>query len=108
MFHAHPISEATASARDAHNSEALRILVSAIRAAQDSGDLIAGQVERIASYLVLAPHGLASFQAQGHVPDFIARQDPGPLTSDWLALLSLQPLMTNPMTPEDITRGFFS
>lgn len=108
MFHAHPISQATASARDSHNSEALLSLVGAIRAAQDSGDLIAGEAERIAAYLVLAPHGLASFQAQGHVPAFIAHQDPGPLSSDWLAQLSLQPLLTKPMTPKDITHRFFS
>jgi AcrR family transcriptional regulator len=108
MFHAYPISDATASARDLHNADALDTLVATIRAAQDTGDVIPGDPERLAAYLVLAPHGLASFQAQGHVPAFIARQDPGPLSSDWLARLALQPLLTAPMTPDQIARHFFS
>lgn len=108
MFHASPISDATAAARDSHNTKALETLVTAIAKAQENGDIIPGDPERIAAFLVLSPHGLASFQAQGHVPQFIARQNPGPLSADWLARLALQPLLTAPMTPDEIARHFFS
>ncbi|HBZ42759.1 MAG TPA: TetR family transcriptional regulator [Maritimibacter sp.] len=108
MFHAYPISDATAAARDLHNAKALETLVTAIIEAQENGDIIPGDPERIAAFLVLSPHGLASFQAQGHVPQFIARQNPGPLSPDWLAQLALQPLLVAPMSPDDIARRFFS
>ena len=108
MFHASPISEATAAARDRHNADALDALVSTIRAAQANGDIVAGDPERIAAYLVLAPHGLASFQSQGHIPAFIAHHDPGPITTDWLALLILQPLLTKPLPPDEVTRRFLT
>ena len=108
MFHSRPTSETTADARDELNTVALGTLVKAVRAAQESGDIIAGDPERLAAYLVLAPHGLASYQAQGHVPSFIARQATGPLTEGWIALLTLQPLLTRPMPPQDLSLRFFS
>ncbi len=108
MFHATPTSEGTAAARDRHNGDALEALVRTIRAAQANGDIIAGDPEPIASCLVLAAHGLASFQAQGHIPAFIARQKPGPLTANWLAMLTLQPFLTAPMPPGEVTKRFLS
>lgn len=108
MHHSHPATEETARGRDEHNSEALGKLVEAIRQAQAAGLIIPGNPERIAAYLVLAPHGMASFHAQGHVPAFIASHEAdGPLSADWLSEVALAPLLTTPLQPDQFAKRFF-
>ncbi|MEJ2030823.1 MAG: TetR/AcrR family transcriptional regulator [Maritimibacter sp.] len=93
MFHSHPVTEDTART---------------IRQAQAAGLIIPGNAERIAAYLVLAPHGMASFHAQGHVPAFIAaHQKDGPLSADWLSEVALAPLLATPLQPDQFARRFF-
>ncbi|MEJ2036222.1 MAG: helix-turn-helix domain containing protein [Maritimibacter sp.] len=101
-------AQAQAAADSEHNSEALGKLVETIRQAQAAGLIIPGNAERIAAYLVLAPHGMASFHAQGHVPAFIAaHQKDGPLSADWLSEVALAPLLATPLTPDQFARRFF-
>ncbi|WP_165351916.1 TetR/AcrR family transcriptional regulator [Salipiger sp. IMCC34102] len=109
MFHSRPTSNRAAGERDRHNVEALRVLIDTIRHCQDEGKVIAGDPERIASYLVLAPHGLSSYVAWGHTPGFIARQHDGMADpADWIARVGLEPFLTERMPPEAFSKLFFA
>ena len=108
MFHSRPGSARVALGRDVHNSEPLMRLVDTIRACQAAGDIIAGDPERIAAYIALAPHGMCSYVARGHVPAFIARQHTDlDQTAAWIAEIGIDPFLTHRM-PADRFAAYFA
>lgn len=109
MFNSRLGSPVASSARDSHNSGALKVLIDAIRACQVSKDIVDGDPERLAAYLVLAPHGMCSYIASGHIPGFIARQQEGLNdAADWMAQVGIEPFLIQRRSPDAFARLFFS
>ena len=107
MFTARQDEDPESSSRTAHNEKALSTLVASIKECQRAGLIIDGDPMRIAGYLVLAPHGLAVYQTQGHLP--LGSNSDAPFFPDLQTLsdLNLIPLMTNPPSPAEIAKRCF-
>ncbi|NMG38710.1 TetR family transcriptional regulator [Chelativorans sp. ZYF759] len=94
-----------AKSRPNINKEALRELIDAIVLCQREEIIIPGDPFRIASYLIMAPHGLACYSAK----DLEMVGVPGEvMTTRMLAEIALIPVMTNPPSPGEITSRYFS
>lgn len=106
MFRARAISETAFFAREIYNTEALGTLLSAIKACQESGDFIEGDVYRMASYTALAPHGLVSHYVQGLFPRILTLASVEAESVRWLADLIFQPLLKKPKSPEEMAKLF--
>jgi AcrR family transcriptional regulator len=107
MFTARQDEDPKSSSRTAHNEKALSTLVSSIRDCQRAGLIIDGDPMRIAGYLVLAPHGLAAYQTQGHQP--LGGDSDAIFFPDFRTLseLNLIPLLVNPPSPTEIAERCF-
>lgn len=96
--------ETPESEREKFNAEALSTLVGVIERCQAEKLLIPGDPRRLALYLVLAPHGYASYSADDlkFIAPSARSRDPEVMVG-----LSVIPLLVNPPSPEEISRLYF-
>ena len=94
-----------AKSRERINADALKTLTDAIERCQDEGLVIPGNPYRIATYLVMAPHGYACYSNQDRAMIGAAG---GMLAHRTLAEISLIPLLTNPPSPREIAGRYFA
>lgn len=90
-----------------HQARAFETLLDAIRACQETGQIVAGDPAQIAGFLLLAPHGLAAYLAQPVSPGLVNEKPIQLMSAADLAFVGLVPVLTNPPEPEDIARRFF-
>ncbi|WP_297768904.1 TetR/AcrR family transcriptional regulator [uncultured Roseovarius sp.] len=83
-------------ARNRFNADSLETLFQAIERCQREGILIPGDPGRIAGYLILAPHGLASYTTQGLDFDHASGTSLELPEAETLARLSVIPLLRTP------------
>ncbi len=104
MFGQDREDETPESGREKYNAEALSTLVEVIERCQEEGIIIPGDPRRLALYLTLAPHGYLSYS-----PDDIAFISPSGdvREAEVLAELSVISVMTNPPSPEEVSRLYF-
>ncbi len=96
------------SSRTLHNEKALSTLVGTIAECQRAGLIVDGDPVRIAGYLVLAPHGLAAYQTQGHEPLGSGNDAAFFPDIETVNELTIMPLLVNPPTPEEVAKRYFS
>ncbi len=104
MFGQDREDETPESGREKYNAEALATLIAVIERCQKEGIIIPGDPRRLALYLVLAPHGYASYSS-----DDLAFISPSSHTreAELMAEMSVISVMTNPPSPEEISRLYF-
>ena len=107
MFTAREDENPEKSSRTKHNEKALSTLVTTIVECQRAGLVVDCDPVRIAGYLVLAPHGLAAYETQGHEP--LGDGDKGPFFPSVEAIneLTIMPFLVNPPTPQEVARRYF-
>jgi AcrR family transcriptional regulator len=108
MFTAREDENPEQSSRTLHNERALSTLIGAITECQEAGIIVDGDPVRMAGFLVLATHGLAVYQTQGHHP--LGNGNDVAFFPDIEAVneLSIIPLLANPPKPEDVAKHWFS
>lgn len=107
MFTAREDEDPELSSRTRHNEKALSTLVASIVECQRAGLIVDGDPVRIAGYLVLAPHGLAAYELQGHRP--LGDSNGAAFFPDMEAVneLTIMPLLVNPPTPQEVAKRYF-
>ncbi len=108
IFRAREDENPEQSSRILHNERALSTLVETIAECQRAGLVVDGDPVRIAGYTVLAPHGLAVYQTQGHEP--LGPGNDAAFFPDIEAInaLTILPLLVNPPKPEEVARRYFA
>ncbi|WP_343070296.1 TetR/AcrR family transcriptional regulator [Pelagibacterium limicola] len=93
-----------AKAREENNAAALNTLLHAIERAQKCGVLLEGDPQKIAGFLVMAPHGYACYSSQDR-----AKIGSGALalSARQLAEINLIPVLANPPAPSEILERYF-
>lgn len=94
-----------AKSRETINAAALKTLIDAIERCQNEGHLVPGDPNRIAGYLVMAPHGYACYSSQDRAMIGIADHM---LSPRMLAEIALIPLLTKPPSPQQIAARYFT
>ncbi len=94
-----------AKSRERINADALKSLVDAIERCQAEGDVIPGDPNRIAGYLVMAPHGYACYSSQDRAMIGI---DERMMSARILGDIALIPVLTRPPSPQEIAQRFFA
>lgn len=104
MFGQDREDETPESGREKYNYEALSTLIGVIERCQKEGIIIPGNPQKIALYLVLAPHGYATYSS-----DDLAFISPSGdfRDAEVMAEISVISVMTNPPSPEEISRLYF-
>ena len=77
-------------------------LVELVRECQDAGELLPVDASAIATYLILAPHGMAHFGNIGHLNHLFEGGAPDALAVD-VQRLSLAPFRTTPYSASEIS-----
>lgn len=98
-------SEKARPSGDGGNAAALGSLIAAIRACQEAGIIISGDPQKMAFYMVMAPHGYACFSSRDRA-FVVAGADR--LSPRQLAEIGLVPLLVNPPTPGQIAERYFA
>ncbi|NIZ12342.1 TetR/AcrR family transcriptional regulator [Phaeobacter sp. HF9A] len=96
LFDSFHHADCDVGSRKRFNSETLGALFSAIERCQEAGILIPGDPGRIAGYLILAPHGLASYTARGLGFDPAVNDRLTLMGVKELAFVGIAPLLCNP------------
>lgn len=104
MFGGSRQEETAESQRESFNAEALSTLIGVIERGQSAGHIIPGDPRRLALYMVLAPHGCASYSEDDLA--FIAPEAKSGLAETMLEL-SIVAILTKPPAPEEIARRYF-
>ena len=107
MFTAREDEDPKQSSRTRHNEKALSTLVGAIVECQRAGLIVDCDPVGIAGYVVLAPHGLAAYETQGHEP--LGKGNDVAFFPDMKAVneLSIMPFLVNPPTPQEVVERYF-
>lgn len=105
MFRSRSVLE-NVPTHEPHNAESLKTLHDAIKACQDSGVFIKGDVARIAAYIALAPHGLACYAMQGNTSKLLGLSYIEDMPARWLAELIVQPLLAKPKPTTEMAALF--
>ncbi|WP_370205003.1 TetR/AcrR family transcriptional regulator [Pararhodobacter marinus] len=106
MFRSRAVAGEGGPEHQIHNAEPLQTLHDAIRACQEAGLIIPGDIGLIAAYTTLAPHGLACFGMQGDRTKFLGLPADADIPAQWLADLILQPLLVRPKAVPDMVQLF--
>ena len=104
MFGQSRQEETPESQRERFKTEALSTLIGVIERGQSAGHIVPGNPRRLALYVVLAPHGCASYSESDL--EFIAPEAKSGLAETMLEL-SIVAVLTNPPAPEEIARQYF-
>ncbi|WP_404405129.1 TetR/AcrR family transcriptional regulator [Pelagibacterium halotolerans] len=91
----------TGSDRVVEDDKAFGNLTAAIVRCQEAGIVMKADPEKLASYLVLSAHGLASYAAQGRAGRFATDYERDDFPAR-VARLTLTPLLTKPPAPREI------
>ena len=105
MFGNQAERETAAKERDRINAAALKTLTDAIERCQREGIIIPGDPQRIAGYLVMAPHGFACYSARDRAMIGMTEEV---MKARTLAEIALIPVLTNPPRPHEIMARYFS
>lgn len=108
LFNARPDETPADSGRDSHSEKVLDTLMTAIRDCQAEGTIIPGDPQRLAGFVIMAPHGYAHYVAQAHKPRVSAANMPIFPDPEGLARLDLIPLLVNRPSPEEVSRLYFA
>jgi len=92
--------------RNRFNAGALLTLFRGIERCQRAGEIIPGDPGRIAGYLMLAPHGLASYTNQGLDFDHADGTSLELMEAEALARVSVMPLLCNPPDAKTVSALF--
>lgn len=104
MFGQSRQEETPESQREKFNTEALSTLLGVIERGQSAGIIVPGDPRRIALFVVLAPHGCASYSEDDLA--FIAPQATSGLAETMLEL-AIAAILTKPPTPDEISKRYF-
>lgn len=104
MFGNHGEETDRAKSRPHINKDALKVLIDAIELCQRENIIIPGDPYRIASYLIMAPHGLACFSAKDLEMIGVSTEV---MTTRMLAEIALIPVMVDPPSPGEIGKRYF-
>lgn len=104
MFGNHGEETDRAKSRPGINKEPLKELIDAIEQCQRENIIIPGDPYRIASYLIMAPHGMACYSARDLEMIGVSEQD---ITVKMLAEIALIPVMVDPPSPREIGQRYF-
>lgn len=104
MFGNHGEETDRAKSRPHINKDALKVLIDAIELCQRENIIIPGDPYRIASYLIMAPHGLACYSAKDLEMIGVSTEV---MTTRMLAEIALIPVMVDPPSPGEIGIRYF-
>lgn len=107
MFTAREDENPEKSSRTQHNEKALSTLVGTIVECQRAGLIVECDPVRIAGYLVLAPHGLAAYETQGHDPLGDGNEGPFFPSVEAINELTIMPFLVNPPTAQEVAKRYF-